>query len=69
MPGNIKLVAEKWPHTLHLQDALAIVHDSQLILAHQFPATLSSGELETVKIDLPHKEKVLRNKLSILNVR
>lgn len=24
---------------------------------------------ETVKIDLPHKEKVLRNKLSILNVR
>lgn len=46
MPGNIKLVAEKGPHTLHLQDALAVVHDSQLILAHQFTATLSSGKLK-----------------------
>ena len=46
MPGNIKLVAEKGPHALHLQDALAVVHDSQLILAHQFTATLSSGEFK-----------------------
>lgn len=35
VPGNIKLIAEKGPHTLHLQDALAIVHDGQLVLAHQ----------------------------------
>lgn len=54
MPGNIKLVAEKGPHALHLQDALAVVHDSQLILAHQFTATLSSDELKNAvkqKID------------------
>lgn len=49
MPGNIKLVAEKGPHALHLQDALAVVHDSQFILAHQFFATMSSDEFKIGK--------------------
>ena len=50
MPGNIELVAEKGPHTLHLQDALAVIHDCQLILAHQFTTVMSSDELRFLKI-------------------
>jgi len=44
--GNIKLIAEKGPHALHLQDALSVVHHGKFVCGHEFSATLSSDELE-----------------------
>ena len=38
--GDVVLVREERPHPAQLQDALAAVHDGQLILAHQFFAEL-----------------------------
>ena len=40
----IKLVREKRSHSPKLHDTLAAIHDCNLILAHQFFATKSSGE-------------------------
>ena len=44
--GYVKLIAEKRPHAPQLQDALVPIHDRELIPAHQFIATLSSGEFK-----------------------
>ena len=47
----IVLVAEKWSDALHLQNALAAVHDGQFVLAHKLYATLSSVELKLLFYD------------------
>ena len=48
---NVKLIGEEWSNPSKLHDALPSVHDCNLILAHQFYATLSSDEL-----NFPHKK-------------
>ena len=35
MLRNIELLTEKWPDALHLQNALAAVHDGQLVHIHE----------------------------------
>ena len=47
--GNVVLVRKERAHTAQLEDALAAVHDSQLILAHQLFATMSSDEFKKDK--------------------
>ena len=42
--GDVVLVRQKRPHPAQLQDALAAVHDGQLILAHKLFAIMSSDE-------------------------
>ena len=42
--GNVVLIRKEWPHTAQLEDTLAAIHNSKLILAHQLFATKSSGE-------------------------
>ena len=44
--GDVVLVRQKRPHPAQLEDALAAVHDGQLILAHQLFATMSSDEFK-----------------------
>jgi len=44
--GNVVLVRKERAHTAQLEDALAAVHDSQLILTHQLFATMSSDEFK-----------------------
>ena len=44
--GDVVLIRKERPHTAQLEDALAAVHDGQLILAHQLFATMSSDELK-----------------------
>ena len=44
--GQVVLVAQKWAHTTKLQDALAAIQNCQLIPAHKFFATMSSGEFK-----------------------
>ena len=44
--GDVVLVREERPHPAQLQDALAAVHDGQLILTHQLFATMSSDEFK-----------------------
>lgn len=46
--GDVVLVRQKRTNTTQLEDALAAVHDGQLILAHKLFATMSSGELKKV---------------------
>lgn len=48
MLRQIILLGVEWADTLHLDDAAAGGHDSQLIHAHQFFATMSSDELKKV---------------------
>ena len=47
--GDVVLVRQKRAHTTQLQDALAAVHDGQLILAHKLFATMSSDEFKIGK--------------------
>ena len=47
--GNVVLVRKERAHTAQLEDALAAVHDSQLILTHQLFATMSSDEFKKDK--------------------
>ena len=42
----IEFVREKWPDTSKLHNTFPTIHDSNLILAHQFFATMSSDELK-----------------------
>lgn len=53
--GDVVLVRQKRAHAAQLEDALAAVHDGQLILAHQLFATMSSDEL---KKDKHHQRKI-----------
>ena len=55
MLRQIILLGVEWADTLHLDDAAAGGHDSQLIHAHQFFATMSSDEL---KKDKQHQRKI-----------
>ena len=43
---NVKLIGEEWSYPSKLHDALAPVHDRNLILAHKLFATLSSDEFK-----------------------
>ena len=40
----IEFIREEWSDTSKLHDTFPAVHDRNLILAHQFTATLSSGK-------------------------
>lgn len=44
MLGNVEFVAQEWPDSAQLQDALAAIHDRKLVPAHKLFATKSSGE-------------------------
>ena len=44
--GNVVLVRKKRTHTAQLENTLAAIHNSKLILAHQLFATMSSDELK-----------------------
>ena len=48
MLRNVVFVTEKRSHASKLQNTLCSVHDGDLILRHQFFATMSSGELKKV---------------------
>ena len=47
--GDVVLIRKERPHTAQLEDALAAVHDGQLVLAHQLFATMSSDEFKIGK--------------------
>ena len=47
--GQVILVGQKRPDAPQLQDALATIHDSQLVPAHKFFATMSSDEFKMGK--------------------
>ena len=42
--GDVVLIRKERTHTAQLEDTLAAIHNSKLILAHQLFATKSSGE-------------------------
>ena len=44
--GDIVFVRQERPDASELQDALASIHDSQLVPAHQLFATMSSGKFK-----------------------
>lgn len=44
--GDIEFIGQKRANPSELQDTLAAVHDSQLVLAHKLFATLSSDEFK-----------------------
>ena len=46
MLRNVELVAQKWPDSAQLQDALAAIHDRKFVPAHKLFATMSSDELK-----------------------
>ena len=67
MLSQIVLVGEKRPNTAQLQDALAAIHDSQLIPAHKLFATMSSDEFKNGKKILPfHLKRELNRELKAL---
>ena len=51
MLGNVEFVAQKWPDTAQLQDALAAIHDRKFVPAHKLFATMSSDELKNISHD------------------
>ena len=53
MLGQVILVGQKGPDAAQLQDALAAIHNGQLILAHQLFATMSSDEFKKGKKTTP----------------
>ena len=46
MLRNVEFVAQKWPDSAQLQDALAAIHDRKFVPAHKLFATMSSDELK-----------------------
>ena len=48
---------KKRTHTAQLQDALAAIHNCQLVLAHQLFATMSSDEFKMGKKITPLNDK------------
>ena len=46
--GDVVLIRKERTHTTQLEDTLASIHNSKLILAHQLFATMSSDELKKV---------------------
>ena len=44
--GNVVLIRKERTHTTQLEDTLAAIHNSKLILAHQLFATMSSGKFK-----------------------
>ena len=44
--GDVVLIRKERTHTAQLEDTLAAIHNSKLILAHQLFATMSSDELK-----------------------
>ena len=51
--GNVVLIRKEWPHTAQLEDTLAAIHNSKLILAHQLFATMSSDEFKNGQKNSP----------------
>ena len=47
--GNVVLIRKERTHTTQLEDTLAAIHNSKLILAHQLFATMSSDEFKKDK--------------------
>ena len=48
--GNVVLVRKKRTHTAQLENTLAAIHNSKLILAHQLFATMSSDEFKDASL-------------------
>ena len=46
MLGNVEFVAQEWPDSAQLQDALTAIHDRKLVPAHKLFATMSSGKFK-----------------------
>ena len=46
MLGYIKLIGEEWSYSPKLHNALAAVHDRNLVLTHKLFATMSSGKFK-----------------------
>ena len=57
--GQVILVGQKGPDAAQLQDALAAVHDGQLIPTHKFFAIMSSDEFKKGKKSSPLFEEGL----------
>ena len=55
MLGYIKLIGEERSYSPKLHNALAAIHDRNLVLTHQLFATMSSDEL---KKDKHHQRKI-----------
>ena len=47
--GDVVLIRKERTHTAQLEDTLAAIHNSKLILAHQLFATMSSDEFKKDK--------------------
>ena len=43
MLGNVEFVAQEWPDSAQLQDALAAIHDRKLVPAHKLLSGLLVG--------------------------
>ena len=56
MLGNVEFVAQEWPDSAQLQDALAAIHDRKFVPAHKLPAVKSSDEFAKEKT-LPVKKR------------
>ena len=57
MLRNVVFVTEKRSHTSKLQNTLGSVHDGDLILRHQFFATMSSDEFKKDKKITPLRKR------------
>lgn len=55
MLRNVKLIGEEWSYPSKLHDALAPVHDRNLILAHKLFATMSSDEFKNGQKNNPSR--------------
>ena len=64
MLRNVEFVAQEWPNSAQLQDALAAIHDRKLVPAHKLPAVKSSDEFAKEKT-LPVKKT---RRVTIINV-
>ena len=49
MLGNVEFVAQEWPDSAQLQDALAAIHDRKFVPAHKLFTTMSSDEFKMGK--------------------
>ena len=53
MFGNIKLLRKERPYAAQLQDALAAIHNGQLILAHQLFTAKAMDEIHKASAGIP----------------
>lgn len=64
--GDVVFLTKKRPHATHLQNTLASVHRCNFVLAHQLPATLSSGKFVFIKIESHQNDVTQHDKTTFL---